>query len=188
LLPLHFTEFAATMSRYVEELEKLTETMRERTLETNRLIDEHAYDLASSRHDPVGPPAREAQVPYVNFAPLKNAIAELTASARACDEAYAKVLVEPMQLTAAQRADINALLRASEQQLLSTRGLPGRPWYQHLIYAPGRETGYAAKTLPGVREAIELRHFAEAADFVGVTADALEAYREQIDRITTALR
>jgi N-acetylated-alpha-linked acidic dipeptidase len=187
LLPLHFTEFAATMSRYDEELEKLTETMREHAVETNRLIDEHAYDLASSRHDPVGPPAREVQVPYVNFAPLKNAITELTASARACDEAYAKALVEPTQLTAAQRTDINALLRASEQQLLSTRGLPGRPWYQHLIYAPGRETGYAAKTLPGVREAIEQRHFAEAAEYVGVTAAALEAYREQIDRITAAL-
>lgn len=187
LLPLHFTEFAATVSRYVEELEKLTESMRGRTAETNRLIDEHAYELASSRHDPVGPPAREAQVPYVNFAPLKNAIARLTTSARACDETYAKALAEPTRLTATQRTKVNALLRASEQQLLSARGLPGRPWYQHLIYAPGRQTGYGAKTLPGVREAIEERDFAEAAEYVGVTAAALEAYRAQIDRITAAL-
>jgi N-acetylated-alpha-linked acidic dipeptidase len=187
LLPLHFTEFAATVSRYVEELEKLTETMRGRTAETNRLIDEQAYDLASSRLDPVGAPAREAQVPYVNFAPLRNAIAELTMSARACDEAYAKALAEPTRLTATRRTKVNALLRASEQQLLSARGLPGRPWYQHLIYAPGRQTGYAAKTLPGVREAIEERNFAEAADYVAITAAALEAYRAQIDRITAAL-
>jgi N-acetylated-alpha-linked acidic dipeptidase len=188
LLPMHFTEFAATVGRYVEELEKLTDAMRERTAETNRLIDEHAYDLASPRHNPVGPPAREAQVPYVDFAPLKNAISDLTASARACDQAYERVLRAPTQLTDAQSAAINSLLRASEQQLLSARGLPGRQWYQHLIYAPGRDTGYAAKTLPGVREAIERRNFPEAAEYVEVTAAALEAYRAQIDRITAALR
>jgi hypothetical protein len=38
-----------------------------------------------------------------------------------------------------------------------------------------------------VREAIEERDFAEAAEYVGVTAAALEAYRAQIDRITAAL-
>ena len=128
LLPLHFTEFAATVSHYLEEIEKLTDTLRERTTETNRLIDERAYELASPRHEPVGPPGREMPVPYVNFAPLRNAIADLTASARACDEAYAKAFAEPAQLTAAQRVEVNALLRASEQLLLSARGLPGRAW------------------------------------------------------------
>ena len=34
-------------------------------------------------------------------------------------------------------------------------GLPGRPWYRHRIYAPGMYTGYEAKTLPGIREAVE---------------------------------
>ena len=42
-----------------------------------------------------------------------------------------------------------------EQSLTSERGLPGRSWFRHLIYAPGLLTGYGVKTLPGVREAIE---------------------------------
>ena len=188
LVPLHFGEFATTVSRYVEEIEKLADSMHERSLETDRLINEHAYELASSRHDPVGPPTHEAPVPYLNFAPLKNAVAELAKSARACDESYAKALSEPDRLTPARLAEINALLIASEQQLLAARGLPGRPWYQHLVYAPGRHTGYAVKTLPGVREAVEERQFAEATEYVGVTAAAFDAYRAQIDRIATALR
>jgi N-acetylated-alpha-linked acidic dipeptidase len=188
LLPLHFTEFATTVNHYVEEIEHLADTMRERTLETDRLINERAYELASSRQDPVAPPAQEAQVPYLNFAPLKNAVAELTKSARACDEAYAKALNDASRLTPAKRAEINGLILVSEQQLLTARGLPGRPWFQHLIYAPGRHTGYGVKTLPGVREAVEERQFADATEYVTVTAAALDAYRAQIDRIAAALR
>ena len=41
-------------------------------------------------------------------------------------------------------------------------GLPGRPWYKNLIFAPGRFTGYAAKTLPAVREAVEERRWSDA--------------------------
>lgn len=40
-----------------------------------------------------------------------------------------------------------------ERSLLAEKGLPGRPWFRHLIYAP--LPSYAAKTLPAVREAIE---------------------------------
>jgi N-acetylated-alpha-linked acidic dipeptidase len=59
--------------------------------------------------------------------------------------------------------------------------LPGRPWYRHLIYAPGRFTGYEAKTLPGVREAIEERRWSDANRNVVLVADALNAYSDQLD-------
>ena len=36
----------------------------------------------------------------------------------------------------------------SERKLTSTRGLPGGPWYRHLLYAPGFYTGYGVKTMP----------------------------------------
>ena len=40
-------------------------------------------------------------------------------------------------------------------------GLPNRPWYRHLLYAPGLYTGYSVKTMPGVRETIEQRRYAD---------------------------
>jgi len=46
--------------------------------------------------------------------------------------------------------------------LTDSHGLPGREWYQHMVYAPGFHTGYGVKTLPGIREAIEERRWDEA--------------------------
>ena len=71
--------------------------------------------------------------------------------------------------------------------LTDPRGLPGRPWYRHLIYAPGLLTGYGAKTLPGVREAIEGRRWTEAAEFIRRTAAVLDAASARIDQATAAL-
>jgi N-acetylated-alpha-linked acidic dipeptidase len=47
-----------------------------------------------------------------------------------------------------------ALIRA-ERAFLDPDGIPGRPWYRHLIYAP--KPTYAAEVLPGVTEAIAAR-------------------------------
>src|SRR5207302_2026481 len=59
---------------------------------------------------------------------------------------------------------LNATLLQSERALTLADGLPRRPWYRHQIYAPGFYTGYGVKTLPGVREAIEQKHWREADD------------------------
>jgi N-acetylated-alpha-linked acidic dipeptidase len=54
------------------------------------------------------------------------------------------------------------MLVRSERLLLSPEGLPRRPWFKHLLYAPGVYAGYGAKTMPGAREAIELKRYSEA--------------------------
>ena len=79
------------------------------------------------------------------------------------------------------------MLQGVEQALTDSRGLPGRPWYQHLIYAPGLLTGYGAKTLPGVREALEGRRWGEAGAFILRTADALTAAGARLDEATRIL-
>ncbi|MBS0395224.1 MAG: M28 family peptidase, partial [Proteobacteria bacterium] len=66
LVPLRAQDSAAAIGHYVEELERLVERMREETEDAHRLLDQKAYELAASVVDPVGPPAREADVPYLN--------------------------------------------------------------------------------------------------------------------------
>ena len=61
-------------------------------------------------------------------------------------------------------------------------GLPGRPWYRHRIYAPGRYTGYAVKTLPGIREAVEAGRSAEAAEQTKQLAQVLLTLADHVDR------
>ena len=48
---------------------------------------------------------------------------------------------------------LNSRLIAVERALLNPEGIPGRPWYRHLVYAP-RFT-YAPELLPGVAEAMD---------------------------------
>jgi N-acetylated-alpha-linked acidic dipeptidase len=76
---------------------------------------------------------------------------------------------------------LNGLLRDIDQLLLDDRGLPERPWYLNMIYAPGRFTGYDAKTLPGVRESIEERRFDDANVYAGRIAAVLDAYSKRLD-------
>jgi N-acetylated-alpha-linked acidic dipeptidase len=54
-------------------------------------------------------------------------------------------------------ARINRALMRQERALMTHRGLPGRPWYRHQIYAPGIATGYDVQYLPGLHDAVERR-------------------------------
>jgi N-acetylated-alpha-linked acidic dipeptidase len=79
------------------------------------------------------------------------------------------------------------VLRGCERALSRTEGLPGRPWYRHQIYAPGRYTGYGVKTLPAVREAIELRNWREAEEQAVVAGRTLEGFAAHLDRATAVI-
>ena len=48
-------------------------------------------------------------------------------------------------------------------------------------------TGYGAKTLPGIREAIESRRWAEAQAYIGVVARTLDGYSSRLEQTTAAL-
>jgi N-acetylated-alpha-linked acidic dipeptidase len=176
LIPLQFANFAARVGEEVGELERLLASERERTATLDRLIDQKAFFLAADPTEPWGAPAAEAPVPALDFAPLDAAVARLTASAKAYDKAAAAASASPERLTAA-----NAVLQGAEQAMTDPAGLPGRPWYKHLIYAPGMLTGYGSKTLPGVREAIEGRRWGEATDYIARTARALAALADRLD-------
>jgi len=105
-------------------------------------------------------------------------------SAKAYDEAYNKLMSGQTKLTTAQLKELNSELRGLEAALTDQHGLPGRDWFKHLIYAPGLYTGYGVKTVPGVREAIEQNNFDEANQYSAMTAAALVAYSDRLDKAT----
>jgi N-acetylated-alpha-linked acidic dipeptidase len=188
VLPLQFTGFAETVEGYVEELHKLTEDKRKSAEELGKLLDQNVFTLAADPTRVVLPPAREPAVPYLNFAALDNIVLQLKTSAKAYDAAYAQLEAGELKLTAAQIDELNGLLQGMEQTLTAARGLPGREWFKHLIYAPGMLTGYGVKTLPGVRESIESNQWAVANEYSAVTASALSSYCARLDRATGVLK
>jgi len=174
-LPFEVKGLADNIGRYVGELESLADRMRKDTERTNKNIDDGIYALALDPNKTLGPPKREKPVPHFNFAPLKNALNRLQTAAKAYDAAAAKGLVASEK--------INQLLYTSERLLTRDEGLAGRNWYKHHIYAPGFYTGYGAKTIPGVREAIEQREYDQVAGQVEIAAQVLDRMSGRIEEI-----
>jgi N-acetylated-alpha-linked acidic dipeptidase len=66
----------------------------------------------------------------------------------------------------------NASLRDTENALLGA-GLPHRPWYRHVVYAPGEYTGYSAVVIPGVNEGLDVKDAARTQAQLEELASAL---------------
>jgi N-acetylated-alpha-linked acidic dipeptidase len=93
------------------------------------------------------------------------------------DQAFRTVIAggeEWVEQHADPLAEINQLIMQTERELLDERGLWRRPWYKNLVYAPGYYEGYAAKTLPGVREAMEEGEWEIAREQAGMLVEALD--------------
>ena len=188
LLPVHQGDFGDTVVRYLEEIHALADNLRSSTERMNRLIDANTLVLAADPTEPYVQPARSEPVPFLNLAALDNSVHRLALSAKACDDAGTQALASGLKLTAVQRAELETLLQGMEQSLTDAAGLPGREWFRHMIYAPGLLTGYGVKTLPGVREAIESRRWAEAERYSVVIARALDAYSTRLDQLGALLK
>jgi N-acetylated-alpha-linked acidic dipeptidase len=168
VLPFDFTSTQKTISEYVADLISMTDQLRETTVVNNQLVKQKLYSIAADPTHPYTPPVAKAEVPYMDFSPLQNALHQLEIAANNVNSKLRSATT-----TTAEKNTISKKLYQAEQQLLTTQGLPRRSWYRHTIYAPGFYTGYGVKTLPGIREAIEQRNFAEAQQQVMVVATAI---------------
>ena len=175
ILPFEFTDFADTMQTYVKELKTLLQREQDEVRERNKEIEEGVFQATNDPKHPTVAPKPEAVAPFINFAPLDNVVAELAKAAEAYKKAYDEAGARgDLVKAAASVQELNHLLMESERRLTNPDGLPGRPWFKHEIYAPGQYTGYEAKTIPGVREALELKRWKEAEEQVGVAAKTLQ--------------
>ena len=184
-LPLQrATGLADALAEDLDHVKKLANEKREEAQAQAQLLRDHAFELAADPTKSSAPPTALNRVPYLEFAALENSIDRLKRSARLYDDALSK---SGPGLSGVRLARLQGLMLDIDQTLAPAAGLPGRTWYKNLIYAPGRFTGYEAKTLPGVREAIEDRRWDDANRYVKLTAEALDAYCDRLERATSAL-
>jgi len=181
ILPFQFSDLATTVQGYVTDLKALAakarSDARERDREISDGVDRALYD---PKKPFIVPPHAEAIPPYLDFAPLDQASDDLTESAKAFDRAVAAAQGEAPPA-------INLDMIRSERLLTDPRGLPNRPWYEHLLYAPGWYTGYDPKTIPGVREAIEAKKWDLANQQIVIVSAALEREAELLRQAAQTL-
>jgi len=192
LLPFGFTNLAETASGYLKQLQQLRDARAEQIGESNRAIGEGIYLATNDPRNPTSAPARREPPPQFNFAPLMNAVDSLTRAASRYDKAFAAALGSGAAgvgtpARAAAIHSINERLLQAERALTSTEGLNGRPWYRHLLYAPGFYTGYGVKTMPGPREAIEQDQWKSADREIARVAAALEREATLVSQLAEEL-
>jgi N-acetylated-alpha-linked acidic dipeptidase len=174
LLPFEFGDFADTVETYIKELKALSQKTHDDIRERNREIEEGVFKASDDPRQPLVAPRMETVPPHLNFAPLENAAEELTRSAAEYRKAFEEASANGgARMASASLTEVNHLLIQSEHKLTNSEGLPNRPWFKHQLYAPGFYTGYAVKTVPAVREAIEQKQWKQADEAIVVVAGVL---------------
>ncbi|MCH7716361.1 MAG: M28 family peptidase [Gemmatimonadetes bacterium] len=113
------------------------------------------------------------------------ATARLRIAGSEANSVYERVLAGGAEWVASQQQtirEVNQLIMQAERELIDERGIWRRPWYRNLVYAPGYYEGYTAKTLPGVREAMEEGEWDIARTQAGMLVEALVRATDVVTR------
>ncbi len=175
-LQFDFRELHKTVKGYINELMKNVDQLREKASVENELIKNKAYIYAADPTEKLKTPELVADVPYVDFSSILNALTKLEKAAAHAEEVKKST-------DANKLAELNSKIYRAEQSLLTDAGLPRRPWFKHSLYAPGFYTGYGVKTVPGVREAIEQKNWAETKEQISEVAKSLDKLSSYLEAL-----
>ena len=175
LIPADYSPQAEAISKYETELEKLLKDKQDEFTERNLELQEGVFKATNDPRRPTVPPPAETVPPYMNFAPMKNAIEMLKKSSERYSKALSKWRDGGSPQLAAEKVElINADLLRIPRLFLSEKGLPERPWFKNQIYAPGAYTGYGAKPVAAVREYMDEKKWKEADAQIPQVAQVIE--------------
>ncbi|MBS1803666.1 MAG: M28 family metallopeptidase [Acidobacteria bacterium] len=188
LIPFQFTNSADTIRRYVKDLQKSLKASQDEARERNLQIEEGVFSAISDPKKHFVPPSSERVPIFMNFAPLENGLENFDTSVqryqRALEQAQAK---GSDKLAIISLRSVNQRLLHVEQSFTNPDGLPDRPWFRHQIYAPGAYTGYGAKPLAAVREAMDKKDWDQADKQIPRIGHILETAASSIEAAAAQL-
>lgn len=188
LIPYDFTDYAETVHGFLGELNTELSSERAQITEQNMQLAEGVFNAISDPQAPIVPPAYEKPAPYLDFAPLANSIATFTQAADAYHKAMMKVDGNGGEALNNPEIDqVNRTLITVERAFINPDGLPGRPYFKHMIYAPGAYTGYGVKTIPGVREALDQHQWPLAQREAAVTSKFIDDAASRVNQAAQQL-
>ncbi len=188
LIPVDYSPQAESIAKYEADLEKLLKDKQDEYAERNLELQEGVFRATLDPHRPLKPPPAEPVPPFIDFAPMKNAITLLKKSADRYSAALAGFAAKGSPaLPPHSLALINGDLLRVSRAFLNQRGLPDRPWFKNQIYAPGAYTGYGAKPIAAVREYMDERRWRDAEAEVPQVAHAIESAAAAVDQAAADL-
>jgi N-acetylated-alpha-linked acidic dipeptidase len=182
-IPVDYTPQAQAIEKYATDLEKLVKDKQEEFTERNLELKEGVYKATQDPRNLLLPPPAEIVPPYVNLAPMKNALVVLKKSADRYSAALAAYQAKGSPGLPPQALEsINADLLRVSRLFLNQKGLPERPWFKNQIYAPGAYTGYGAKPIAAVREYMDEKKWTEAEGQVPQVSQVIETVAGGINK------
>jgi N-acetylated-alpha-linked acidic dipeptidase len=184
VLPYQFHATASALKRYVDDLQKSLKEAQDKAKETNKELAEGVYTAVSDPTKTELPPPTASVPPFLNLAPLQNAVDQVNQAA----ERYTKALKNAGgNVPAADLPAINQRLIATERAFLLPNGEPGRPWFKYAPFAPGAYTGYGALEFGPVQEFLDQKKWSEADHEIPVIAAVLAKEAQAIDAAAAEL-
>jgi len=116
--------------------------------------------------------------------PLLDSIDQFAAAGSRLDQSFTRALTQNT-LTASQAEMVNQGLLQVERNWLNPDGIPGRPWFKHMLY--GARYTYAHLELPGLSEAVEKQDWATARQQAQLLQAALKKNTGSLDELNTQL-
>ncbi|HEY8203347.1 MAG TPA: M28 family metallopeptidase [Pyrinomonadaceae bacterium] len=89
---------------------------------------------------------------------MNDAIRNFADEANRLERERQQLVADKSSSSAPKLRRLNDALIFAERAFIDDRGLNGRPWYKHEIYAPGIFTGYASQPLTDFRQALDDRN------------------------------
>ena len=165
LLPFDFASYASNIRQFVDELAK----SNERNLR---------------RQPPAGVQRGQAREPLINLNPTLTAITNFEAAGEKLNQSLKQKLAEA-------KSDSQLALRVNhgmmqlERNWLNPDGIPGRPWFKHILY--GARFTYAHLELPGLTEAVEKQDWPTARKQAEILQHALEKNTQLLNELNADL-
>ena len=185
ILPYRFINMADNIKTFIDSNKKLAKKVKEETARRNNLLDKKAFTIAKNPKIQYAPPKRLSEMKDFDFSSLDRSYNKLLDAAISFEKAIERSKIDNISQT--DLVEINRLIREVEGALTQEKGLPRRPWYKNMIYAPGFYTGYGVKTLPGIREGLEERKWDEVDLYILEVSKAIERASNKIKKAASLI-
>jgi len=195
LLPFDFATYAGNIRQFVNDLVKnnpviVSGAPVQASPESNVILSEARSTERAQSKDPVragttnGPDGNSELGPVFDLKAVRQAVDSFESAGKKLNESLTRKLARgPIDPKLA--AELNHGMMQVERNWLNPDGIPGRPWFKHILY--GARYTYAHLELPGLTEAVEKQNWATAKQQAEILQRALEKNTKLLDELNSAL-
>ncbi len=173
LLPFDFVTYADNIRQFVNELQKDQD---------KNMLGQPPKPALSEVEGAVQP--REARESPLDLKPVLDAVDAFESAGKRLNESISSALksgsIDPKLADA-----INHGMMQVERNWLNPDGIPGRPWFKHMLY--GARFTYAHLELPGLTEAVEKQDWGAAKQQAEILRAALKKNTALLDELSSKL-